>query len=202
MTYFNYYHCTPDQGLREAINYALANECVTNDGFIKQSNYMALEKLQLKSLVPTSTKYVLGNLWSYGDTFMLSPKVTSADLKEIIDCIEWLTENCLLDEGIYSDLVSEEVDKQLTSIANDYHVDPEVLIDLFRDSDYYSYEENGDIYLDIKSDDLDALIDEARTISQTEHAHYYGGQYHSPKHCPKCQEFPDLVGARATEEVN
>lgn len=202
MTYFAHYYCTPELGLREAINHILATDCTTNDGLTKEANYLALRSYGLKSLVPTTTKYVLGVTWGYGDTFMLAPKVTSSDLKEIIEIIDWLTDNCVLSETIYSDLTVEHAEKLLTEHANDFNVDPEVLIDLYNDSEHFPYEENGEVELNISYDALTELAEEARVASQTEHTHYYGGQWHVPAVCPKCLEFPDLVGARANEWSN
>ena len=196
MTYFNHYNCTPEQGLRQAINHILATDVVTDDGLTKQSNYTYVEKLALKSLVPSTTKYVLGNMWSHGLTFMLAPKVTGSDMKDIVDMILWLEESPVLSESEYSDLCYEEAAKQVTEIANDNDVDPEVLIDLYFDNDIYSYEENGELYIDMSQEVLDELIAEARVKSQSRDMHYAGGKYHAPEVCAYCQEFPELIGAR------
>ena len=196
MTYFNHYNCTPEQGLRQAINHILATDVVTDDGLTKQSNYTYVEKLALKSLVPMTTKYVLGNMWSHGQTFMLAPNVTGSDMKDIVDMILWLEESPVLSDTEYSDLCYEEATKQVTEIANDNDVDPEVLVDLYFDNDIYSYEENGELYIDISQEVLDELIAEARVTSQTRNTHYLGGKYHAPEVCAYCQEFPELIGAR------
>jgi hypothetical protein len=196
MTYFNHYNCTPEQGLRQAINYILANDVITDDGLTKQSNYTAVERMALKSLVPAKVKHVLGNSWTPGDTFMLAHKVTGSDMKDIVDMILWLEESPILDEGAYSDLCYEEASKQITEIANDNDVDPEVLVDLYFDNDIYSYEENGELYISMSQEVLDELISEARVKSQSRDMHYTGGKYHTPEVCTYCQEFPELIGAR------
>jgi hypothetical protein len=196
MTYFNHYNCTPEQGLRQAINHILATDVVTDDGLTKQSNYTYVEKLALKSLVPTTTKYVLGNMWSHGLTFMLAPHVTGSDMKDIVDMILWLEESPVLSDTEYSDLCYEEATKQVTEIANDYDVDPEVLVDLYFDNDIYSYEENGELYISMSQEVLDELISEARVKSQSRDMHYTSGKYHTPEVCTYCQEFPELIGAR------
>lgn len=202
MNYFNHYNTTPDLGLRESIDMILASDCVTGDGIEKLSNYKAVEQYGLKSLVPTQTTWYMASYATAGNTWKLAPHVTSSDLAEIIDMVEWLVESPILNESVYYDLVSAEEEKQLTAMANDYGVDPELFVEIARDHEVYSDTENGEVYVNLYDDKLEAVLDETKKQSQTEHAHYYGGEYHSPKHCSKCQEFPDLVGARATEEVN
>jgi hypothetical protein len=110
--------------------------------------------------------------------------------------ILWLEESPVLSDTEYSDLCYEEATKQVTEIANDNDVDPEVLVDLYFDNDIYSYEENGELYIDMSQEVLDELIAEARVTSQTRNTHYLGGKYHAPEVCAYCQEFPELIGAR------
>jgi len=196
MTYFNHYNCTPEQGLREAIDHILATDVVTGDGLTKQSNYTYIEKLALKSLVPATTSWYMTSYGTHGHTFKLAPRVTGSDMKDIVDMILWLEESPVLSDTEYSDLCYEEATKQVTEIANDNDVDPEVLVDLYFDNDIYSYEENGELYIDISQEVLDELIAEARVTSQTRNTHYLGGKYHAPEVCTYCQEFPELIGAR------
>jgi hypothetical protein len=197
MTYFNHYDLTPDLGLRESIDKILASDCVTGDGIEKLSNYKAVEQYAIKSLVPTQTTWYMASYGSAGDTWKLAPHVTSADLAEIITMVEWLCESPILNETTYSDLTVEHAEKQLTQLAKDYDVDPEVLIDLYNDEENYPYSDNGEVELNLTNEALAALVEQAKKVSQTEHAHYYGGQFHSPEHCTRCQEFPQLIGARA-----
>ena len=202
MAYFNHYSITPGLGLRESIDLILANDCVTGDGIEKLSNYHEVESWGFKSLVPAYTTWRMASYSSNGDTWKLAPHVTSSDLAEIIEAMASLDEYVLLNESRYSDLVCEETEKQLTSMAKEYGVDPEVFVGIARDNDVYGETENGEVYVSLHDEKLEAILDETKRVSQTEHAHYYGGEFHSPKHCPKCQEFPELIGARASEWSN
>lgn len=197
MTYFNHFAITPGLGLREEIDLILANDCVTGDGIEKESNYYELEAWALKSLVPTGTRWTMGNTGSYATTWKLAPKVTGADMKELVQALEWLIESPILSETRYSDLTWEYAEKQLTELAQDYDVDPEVFIHLYNEEDNYPYSEDGGVELNLTMEALQALVEQTKRACQTEHAHYYGGQFHSPEHCEKCQEFPQLVGERA-----
>lgn len=197
MTYFNHYTITPGLGLREEINLILATDCVTGDGIEKLSNYLELEAWALKSLVPAQTTWYMASYATAGNTFKLAPRVTGADMKELVEALEWLIESPILSDTRYNDMVWEETQKQLKDIAEEWHVDPEVFVDVANDHEVYGQTENGEVYVPIHDEKLEAILTETKRTSQTEHAHYYGGQWHSPEHCARCQEFPQLIGARA-----
>lgn len=198
MTYFNHYEITPGLGLREEIDLILASDCVTGDGIEKESNYYELEAWGLKSLVPASTRWILGNTGSHATTWKLAPKVTGADMKQLIEALEWLTESPILSETRYSDMCWEQGRKLLEYEAQSAGVNPEVFADLATDDfDVHFYSEDGEVTYDMSVDTFNALIEQTKRDSQTDHAHYYGGQFHSPEHCTRCQEFPELIGARA-----
>lgn len=199
MTYFNHYEVTPDLGLREAIDKILASDCVTGDGIEKESNYYELEAWKLDSLVPADVRWGMANSGSHATAWKLAPKVTSEDLAQIIEAVEWLVESPILSDSRYSDMIYAEVDRQLVEIANEYGVDPEVFAQIARiDYDIYGETENGEVYVPLTTEVLDHILDQTKRDSQTSNAHYYGGQYHEPTHCDWCQEFPQLIGARAS----
>lgn len=198
MTYFAHYAITPGLGLREEIDLILATDCVTGDGIEKESNYYELEAWALKSLVPADTRWVLGNTGSHATTWKLAPKVTGADMKQLIEALEWLIESPILSETRYSDMTYELGVKYLEAEAQSAGVDPEVFVRLATDDfDVHFYSEDGEVTYDMSKDTYEALVDETKLQSQTRHAHYYGGQYHSTEHCSYCEEFPELVGSRA-----
>lgn len=198
MTYFNHYEVTPDMGLREAINKILATDCVTGDGIEKESNYYEVEVWGLKSLVPADTRWSMANTGSHATTWKLAPKVTGEDMKQLIDALEWLCESPILSETRYSDMCWELGRKYLMAEAETAGVDPEVFVNLATDDfDVHFYSEDGEVTYDMSVDTFNAIVEQTKRACQTEHAHYYGGQFHSPEHCDKCQEFPQLVGERA-----
>lgn len=201
MSYFNNYCITPGLGLREEIDLILANECVTGDTLIRRANYEELEAWKLKSLVPTRTNWYMAGYGSTGDTFKLAAHVTSADLKEIIEAVEWLCESPLLSESRYSDLSYELKCEALKELANEHEVDPEVFVDVANER-YDEVEVNDDdyhdtIYLSMSDETLNSILDETKRVSQTREAHYGGGQWHVTSVCSYCAEFPELVGSRA-----
>ena len=199
MTYFNHYEVTPDMGLREAINTILATDCVTGDGIEKESNYYELEAWGLKSLVPADVRWSMGNTGSHATTWKLAPKVTSDELREIIDACASLHEYVLLNDVRYDDMCWEQGRKLLESEAQYAGVDPEVFIDVATNEyDVHFYSEDGGVTYDMSVDTFNSIVEETKRTSQTDHAHYYGGQWHSPEHCARCQEFPQLIGARAS----
>lgn len=197
MTYFNHYDVTPELGLREAINKILSTDCVTGDGIEKESNYYEVEAWGLKSLVPADVRWAMGNTGSHATAWKLAPKVTGADLTQIIEAVEWLTESPILSETRYSDMTWELGRKLLVSEAEAYGVDPDVFVDVALDADTNFYSEDGEVTYDMSVDTFEAVLKETRIKSQTFDQHHTAGQYHLPEHCGYCAEFPELVGERA-----
>ena len=197
MTYFAHYDLTPELGLRESIDKVLASNVTTGNGMEYHSNYDEVTSWNLKSLVPVSSAWSMASYSRNADTFKLAPRVTSADMKELVDMVECLTEYAVLNERRYNDMVHEETERQLAEIANDYGVDPEVFVDLANEMDIYGESGVEGIYVPITDEQVAELVEQTKRDSQTDHAHYYGGQWHSPEHCARCQEFPQLIGARA-----
>ena len=199
MTYFNHYAITPGLGLREEIDLILSTDCVTGDGIEKESNYLELEAWGLKSLVPADVRWSMGNTGSHATTWKLAPKVTGSDMYELVKALEWLIESPILSDSRYSDMTYELGRKQLVAEAEAYDVDPDVFVDVAMNSyDVNFYSENGEVTYDMSKDTFEAILDETKQVSQTSHAHYYAGQYHDTSICGYCEEFPELVGERAS----
>ena len=195
--YFNHHTITPELGLREAINKILMSDVVTGDGIAKESNYAEVESWRLDSLVPARTQWYMAGYGSTGDTFELAEKVSGKDMKEIIDAIEWLVESPVLSETRYSDMIYERACEQLTQLAEEYEVEAQKFIDNYFDTcDNYPYEDNGDVYIDLSQESLDAIVEQTERDAQTWETHHSSGKYHTPKFCSYCAEFPQLVGER------
>jgi hypothetical protein len=185
MSWFNHYDVTPDMGLREAINTVLDANVRRGDGLAYESNYYEVESWGLSCLKPVDL--TLG--WSKaGETFQLEGKVSRAEMTQLVDMVECLTEYVLLNDSRYSEMESAKVEEQLTEIANEHEVDAFRLITAYWDANYFPETEDGEVSIAITDERLDELIQIAKEDGNTWDAHYNSGEYHHPEACSYCEE--------------
>lgn len=185
MSWFNHYDVTPDMGLREAINRVLDSNCRLGDGLVCESNYYEVESWGMACLEPVALK--LG--WSYaGATWRLKGSVTRAEMTQLVEMVECLTEYALLSDSRYSELEWAEAERQLTEIADEHEIDPFRLIDAYVDANYFPETDGMGTSIAITDERLDELIKIAKEDGNTWEAHYNSGEYHHPEACSYCEE--------------
>lgn len=185
MSWFNHYDVTPDMGLREAINAVLDANVRTGDGLAYESNFYEVESWGMACLEPVALR--IG--WSYaGETFRLKGNVTRAEMTQLIEMVECLTEYVLLSDSRYSELEWAEAERQLTEIAKEYSVDSFRLIDAYANSNYYPETDGMGTSIAITDERLDELIKIAKEDGNTWDAHYNSGEFHHPEACSYCEE--------------
>lgn len=185
MSWFNHYDVTPDMGLRESINAVLDANVRLGDGLVCQANYDTVESWGLACLEPVALK--LG--WSYaGETFRLKGSVTRAEMTQLVEMVESLTEYALLDNSRYSELEWAEAERQLTEIAQEHEIDPFRLITAYADANYYPETDGMGTSIAITDERLAELIQIAKEDGNTWGAHYNSEQFHHPEACSYCEE--------------
>ena len=185
MSWFNYYDVTPDMGLREAINTVLDTSVRTGDGLAYESNFYEVESWGLACLEPVALK--LG--WSYaGETFRLKGSVTRAEMVQLIEMVECLTEFVILSDSRYSEMEWAKVEEQLSQIAEEHNIDPFRLVDAYASANYFPETEDGEVSISISDERLAELIQIAKEDGNTWETHYNSGEYHHPEACSYCEE--------------
>ena len=185
MSWFNYYDVTPDMGLREAINRVLDTSVRTGDGLAYESNFYEVESWGMACLEPVALK--LG--WSYaGETFRLKGSVTRAEMVQLIEMVECLTEYALLNDSRYSDMEYAEVERQLEEIAKEHEIDSFRLIDNYFSANYYPETDGMGTSIAISDERLAELIKLTKEDCNDWETHYNSGEYHHPEFCSYCEE--------------
>jgi hypothetical protein len=185
MSWFNHYDVTPDMGLRQAINTVLDANVRTGDGLPYESNFYEVESWGMACLEPVALR--LG--WSYaGETFRLKGSVTRAEMTQLVEMVECLTEYVLLSDSRYSEMEWAEAERQLTEIAKEHEVDAFRLIDAYASANYFPESDGDGTYIGITDERLAELIQIAKEDGNTWEAHYNSGEYHHPELCAYCEE--------------
>lgn len=185
MSWFAHYDVTADMGLREAIDAVLDANCRLGDGLVSDANFLEVESWELSCL---KTVPVLIGWSKAGTAWKLSGKVSRAEMSQLVEMVECLTEYVLLNDSRYSELEWAEVERQLEEIADEHEIDPFRLIDAYANANYYPETDGDGTYLGITDERLDELIKIAKEDGNTWEAHYNSGKYHHPELCAYCEE--------------
>lgn len=173
------------QGLRDKINEKLAEHCETYNVPLLEANFRALQNMELSSLI-VADLWLTPQTWA-GHTLKLAPEVTSADMREILDILDGLTDYGVIDDSYLAEVEHERYYALVKQIADDEGVDVDMLMDEFIDADCLDYEFNSDVYIRADEDTYQEVLGKVKERMSTWEKHYYPDLSHFPDYCWYCK---------------
>ena len=177
--------------MRDEINQKLSDWACTGDGFYYEANFNCMSNYEGLEQV---RQY--GSEWS----LRLKPKVTSAQLSQVIEALDYLTDNVIIDEHELSELTDRAIDEELQEYARENHLPIEPVRGIFFD-DFYEYAlmsfDCRSMYLDFSAEVEQEFLARVKTTSSNYWTHYYVNEYHFPEFCYICQSETDLPSVEA-----
>lgn len=176
---------TTTQGLRDLINEKIYYAACLGNSTVDDANYAAFKAMELDSLVDERVN--LGMSLA-GWTFKLAPKVTSRDMRKIVEALS-LDDYPLIDDSFMVEVEDKLEQAWRDDFAKEHRLNPDVLLEtMYQRNDVITVEHDYSTY--VYDLDVDSLVAETKEAQSTFNAHCAfttEAQWHEPDFCYYCK---------------
>lgn len=190
--YLNLAAAYPGMGARDSINKALEWCAITNGSTVEEANFRAFEAMKLDSLVRVPMR-MASSLAGY--TWHLAPKVSRADMADILEALENADE-WMIDDSYLAEVEGELEDDYREAWAKEIDVPVEYLSETLYELDLnitVEYDRSVYIYYSTPEEreetraKVEQMAKEKASIWSAHYAIDESAKHHYPEHCYYCR---------------